>query len=251
MLVLRSVLASVLLALWAGVISVLGQLTWPLPPPWRYAFVSLFARGGLLMLRNICGLDFTVEGREHIPDQASVVMAKHQSAWETMAFQLIFPRQVWVLKRELLWVPFVGWGLALLKPIAIDRKAGRRAIEQVVDQGRARLHEGWWVIVFPEGTRVAAGTKGQYHRGGAVLAQRAGCVVVPVAHNAGEFWGRQQIIKRPGTIRVVIGPPIATQDRRSADITAEAEHWIESTMARISTLPYPNPKGGAEKHGNS
>ena len=124
-------------------------------------------------------------------------------------------------------------------------------MEQVVDQGRARLAEGWWVVVFPEGTRVAAGTKGQYHRGGAVLAQRAGCPVVPVAHNAGEFWGRRQILKRPGTIQVVIGPPISTEGRRSSEIMADAEQWIESTMARISTGPYPISDASAEKSAKS
>jgi len=144
------------------------------------------------------------------------------------------------MKRELLWVPFFGWALAILGSIAIDRKAGRKAIDQLVTQGRQRLEDGRWVVVFPEGTRIAPGQKGRYRIGGAVLAEQSGHPIVPVAHNAGEFWPRHGFLKRPGVIQVVIGPPISSRGRMAADILKEAEMWIEDTMGRISN---PLPKG--------
>jgi 1-acyl-sn-glycerol-3-phosphate acyltransferase len=161
------------------------------------------------------------------------VLSKHQSAWETLAFQEIFPPFVFILKRELLWIPLFGWGLALLKPIAIDRDAGRRALDQVVSQGRARLEQGIWVVVFPEGTRVAPGHRRRYKSGGAALAAETGYPVVPVAHNAGVFWPKRSFIKKPGTIRVVIGPPIPTKGKSADEVLDQAEEWIEQTMARL------------------
>lgn len=146
---------------------------------------------------------------------------------------MLFRPQTWVMKRELLWIPIFGWGLALLEPIAIDRRAGRRAMDQVLAQGADRLARGVWVVVFPEGTRVPPGTRGRYHTGGALLAERTGRPVVPVAHNAGELWPRRSLRKYPGTVRVVIGPPIPSAGRRAADILADVENWIEGTMARI------------------
>lgn len=154
--------------------------------------------------------------------------------------QEVFPPLVWVLKRELLWIPFFGWGLAVLNPIAINRKAGRHAMHQVVEQGTQRLNAGRWVVVFPEGTRVPPGTRGRYRAGGALLATESGYPVVPVAHNAGEYWAKGQFLKRPGTIRVVVGPLIQSRGRKPEEILAEAQDWIESTMARISTVAYPD-----------
>jgi 1-acyl-sn-glycerol-3-phosphate acyltransferase len=215
------------------VIGPLSLLTFPLPLRARFAFISQWARFNLWWLERTCGLRFEVEGREHIPAHPTVVMCKHQSAWETLALQTLFRPQAWVLKRELLWIPLFGWGLALLRPIAIDRRAGRRAIEQVVRQGIERLQGGVWVVVFPEGTRVAPGTRGRYHIGGALLAERANAAVLPVAHNAGEFWPRRSFLKRPGTIRMVIGPPVPAAGRSAPAILQEVESWIEGTMARI------------------
>ena len=208
-------------------------LTFPLPLATRYRAVSQFARFNLWWLEKTCGLGFEVEGREHILSTPGIVMAKHQSAWETIALQVLFRPQTWVMKRELLWIPIFGWGLALLEPIAIDRRAGRRAMDQVLAQGADRLARGVWVVVFPEGTRVPPGTRGRYHTGGALLAERTGRPVVPVAHNAGELWPRRSLRKYPGTVRVVIGPPIPSAGRRAADILADVENWIEGTMARI------------------
>jgi len=211
----------------------LSLLTVVLPFPRRYRLISAWARGQIFMLKHICGLDFQVEGREHLPAGAAVIMAKHQSAWETIAFQQIFPPQTWVLKRELMWIPLFGWALALLRPIAIDRGAGRQAIEQIIAQGRKRLQSGIWVVVFPEGTRMAPGTRRRYGIGGAALAAASGYPVVPVAHNAGSFWPRRGFLKRPGTIRVVIGPVIDSHGRNAEDIRREAEEWIENTMVRL------------------
>jgi 1-acyl-sn-glycerol-3-phosphate acyltransferase len=148
--------------------------------------------------------------------------------------QMELPSVRWVLKRELLPIPFFGWGLAMLKPIAIDRKAGRRAVMQLVEQGRKILDAGYWVIIFPEGTRMRPGERGRYKIGGAVLATESGHPVVPVAHNAGEFWPRHSFIKWPGTVSVCFGPPIATEGKTAEQVTAEVEEWIEGKMQEIS-----------------
>jgi 1-acyl-sn-glycerol-3-phosphate acyltransferase len=190
-----------------------------------------------LWLKITCGLDWRVEGLENIPPGNAIILCKHQSAFETMALQRIFPPQVWLLKRELLWIPFFGWGLAMLEPIAIDRKAGRESLNKLVAQGIKRLTAGRWVVIFPEGTRVAPGEEKRYALGGASLAERSGYPVVPVAHNAGEYWPKHGFIKRPGTIRVAIGPVIDSRGRSAADINALAKEWIEAKVREISTLP--------------
>jgi 1-acyl-sn-glycerol-3-phosphate acyltransferase len=184
----------------------------------------------LWWLRITCGLKFVVKGRENIPVGASVIMAKHQSAWETLALQQIFPPQVWVLKRELLRIPFFGWGLALLSPIAIDRAAAKEALNQLVQQGKSRLQQGFWVVIFPEGTRVPFGNRGKYRAGGAWLATQAQVPVVPVAHNAGAFWARNAFLKYPGTITVSIGQALHSTDydHNPARLVRAAEAWIEA-----------------------
>ncbi len=188
----------------------------------------------LWLLERLCRLDFVVEGREHIPADNCVILMKHSSTWETIAQMKIFGKQTWVLKRELMWAPFLGWALWLLKPIAIDRRAGKSAVQDVIEQGKARLAEGFWVVIFPEGTRVPAGTVKRYGLGGALLASAANVPIVPVAHNAGDFWPRRGWLKRPGTIRVVIGPPIATQGRDPRKINDDVRIFIESTLEQIS-----------------
>jgi len=214
--------------------ALLAPLTLPLSFKYRYGFLTRWGAVVLWWLRVTCGVRYRVEGAEHIPHTPTVVLAKHQSTWETIALQRVLPPQTWVLKRELLRLPFFGWALALLRPIAIDRAAGRRALAQLLEQGAERLKQGIWVIVFPEGTRTAPGTRGRYNIGGAMLAEKTGTPALPVAHNAGEFWPRNSFLKRPGVITVVIGPPIATAGRKAGEINAEAEAWIEETMARIS-----------------
>ncbi|MBI3774539.1 MAG: 1-acyl-sn-glycerol-3-phosphate acyltransferase [Gammaproteobacteria bacterium] len=232
---LRAVLFNAGMMLFAVVFALAGLLFTPFPFRVRYAFISQWARVTLWWLAITCNLRFEVEGRDNIPGSTAIIFCKHQSAWETLALQLIFPPQVWLMKRELLWIPFFGWGLALLEPIAINRAQGSKAIRQLVVQGTARLRAGRWVVIFPEGTRVAPGERGTYHKGGALLAEKSACSVVPVAHNAGEYWPRHGFMKKPGTIRVVIGPAIATTGRKAAEINALAEQWIEAQMQRIGS----------------
>ncbi len=197
--------------------------------PWRRSW----ARGVLWVLGKLCNLKFVVEGRELIPKGNHIIMSNHTSAWETVALFVIFPPQVWVLKRELLWIPFVGWGLKQLRPIAINRGAGHRAVNQVIDQGKVRLADGLWVIIFPEGTRVTAGETRKFGVSGALLATSTGNLVVPVSHNAGAFWPRRGFLKKPGTIRVVIGEPISPQGKDARVLNEEIRSAIESGMARI------------------
>lgn len=205
-----------------------------LPDERLYTFARHWARSQLWLLRKLCGLDYTVEGLEHIPPDNHISMWKHSSAWETIAQMVIFPPQSWVLKRELMWIPVVGWAARLMKPIAIDRKAGGIAVNEVVTQGRRRLDEGRWILIFPEGTRMPPGQTRRYGVSGALLASRTGRKVIPVAHNAGYFWPRRGLLKKPGTIRVVIGPPIETAGRDPRSINEEAQAWIEATVARIA-----------------
>jgi 1-acyl-sn-glycerol-3-phosphate acyltransferase len=214
----------------------LSLLLFPFSFPTRYRVVSQWARFNIWWLEKSVGLKSTIEGLENIPDTPCIVMCKHQSAWETLALQSLFRPQAWVLKRSLLWIPFFGWGLAMLRPIAIDRSSGKTAVNQIIVQGRERLQSGCWVVIFPEGTRIPAGEKGRYRLGGAVLAAETGYPVVPVAHNAGEYWPRNSFSKSAGTIRMVIGKTIRTEGKKAGEIIAEVEVSIESEMDRITTL---------------
>ena len=205
-----------------------------LPYRAQFAIARTWARILLWMLARLCGLTFTVEGRERIPAGNHIVMSNHTSAWETVAQFLIFPPQVWVLKRELLWIPFVGWGLKLLRPIAINRGEGHRAVNQVVEQGKARLADGLWIIIFPEGTRVVAGDRRKFGVSGALLAIAAGKCVVPLSHNAGQFWARRGFVKKPGRIRVIIGEPITSAGKKPRELNEEVKQAIEAGLARIA-----------------
>jgi 1-acyl-sn-glycerol-3-phosphate acyltransferase len=230
---LRAILLAVAGILLTPPYSIVAILTFPFDGLTRYMVISGWARTMLWVIKHVCRIDYKVIGRENIPPRSAVVLSKHQSAWETMAFQQILPPQVFVLKKELMRVPFFGWGLAQLPMISIDRNAGMDALQQVVEQGRERLAEGFWVIVFPEGTRVAPGTTRRYKVGGAHLAAKTGAPVVPIAHNAGEFWRRRAFLKYPGTITVSIGPPIDTVGLAADEINARAEAWIEAEMRRL------------------
>jgi len=205
-----------------------------LPYRAQFAIARSWARILLWLLRRLCGLSYVVEGRERIPAGNHIVMSNHSSAWETVVQFLIFPPQVWVLKRELLWIPFVGWGLKLLRPIAINRGEGHRAVNQVIEQGKARLKDGLWIIIFPEGTRVVAGKTPKFGVSGAMLAIASGKCVVPLSHNAGTFWARRGILKKPGTIRVVIGEPISPAGKSPRELSDEVKQSIEAGLARIA-----------------
>lgn len=204
-----------------------------LPFPRRFVLARVWGRTLLAVLRWSCRLDYRVEGAERIPAGAHVALWKHSSSWETFAMVAVFPRQVWVLKRELLLIPFVGWGIRQMHAIAIDRKSGHSAVGQVVEQGTRRLAEGNWVMVYPEGTRMPPGETRKYGVSGALLAARAGRLIVPVAHDSGFYWPRRGLRKKPGTIRVVIGPPITAAGRDPRDVNTEAQQWIEAKIAEL------------------
>lgn len=233
MLSLRATLFYAGMAAVTPVFMVLGMVLLIAPFRLRFAAVSRWAAFNLWWLRVTCNLDFEITGRENIPNQAAIILCKHQSAWETLALQVVFPAQAWVLKRELLWIPIYGWGLATMNPIAIDRGAGVRALRQLVRQGRKRLQDNVWVVIFPEGTRMAPGQRGIYQPGGGMLAAETERPIIPVAHNAGWFWPRNSFRKQPGQIRMVIGPPIPSTGRSAKELTALAEDWIESTVAGL------------------
>ena len=230
---IRSFLFAIILAIVTIPYALFGILIFWAPPMTRHRLITTWVPIMMWIIRHVLGIRYRVIGRENLPATASVVLSKHQSAWETIALQQILPPLCYVLKRELLRVPFFGWGLASIPGIAIDRAAGKDAMSQVVEQGRARLKEGLWVVVFPEGTRVAPGTTRRYKPGGAILAKRAGVPVVPIAHNAGEFWKRNAFIKRPGEIVVSIGPVITVKGEKAEAVNERAEAWIEAEMRRL------------------
>lgn len=236
MVLLRSLLFYLGLAAATLIFVPLSIILIPLNFPLRFRIISQWAAFNLWWLKITCGLKHVIEGRENIPEGAFIIMCKHQSAWETLALQLVFPPQVWILKRELLWIPIYGWGLAAMEPIAIDRSAGVRALKQIVDQGSKRLKQGICVVIFPEGTRTAPGETQKYQPGGGMLAEKSGFPIVPVAHNSGYFWPKRSIRKWPGTITMAVGPPIDPAGKSANEITRLVEGWIESTVANL-----PNP----------
>jgi 1-acyl-sn-glycerol-3-phosphate acyltransferase len=204
-----------------------------LPFPRRFALARAYGASVLWVLKWSCGLDHRIEGAP-LPAGCHIALWKHSSSWETMAMMVVFPRQVWVLKRELLWIPVVGLAVRQMHAIAIDRRAGGSAVAQVVEQGKERLAEGDWVMIFPEGTRMAAGETRRYGLSGTLLASEAGRLIVPVAHNAGFYWPRRGLLKRPGTVRVVIGAPVLTTGREVRAINEEVQAWVEATVRELA-----------------
>lgn len=238
MLFLRSVLYLLLACLITAPFGLFVTLSVVLPMRVRFQLIAIWRTLFMALCRYVLGIRYEVIGRENIPAIPSVIISKHQSAWETVSLQAIFPPLVFVLKKSLLMIPFLGWAFAAVKMISIDRNAGKDALRQVIDQGCERLKAGYWVVIFPEGTRVAPGESRRFKPGGANLAVAAGALVVPVAHNAGEFWAKNAFIKTPGMITVSIGPAIDPKGKTAAEVTALAEQWIESEMRRISPHLY-------------
>lgn len=204
----------------------------------RCQIANAWGKLNLWFLSLICGLKYEITGWENLPQRDAIILSKHQSTWETIALRgLLPPEQAWVLKRELLWIPLFGWALAAAEAIGIDRSSGRSAMRQVITKGTKRLKQGRLVIIFPEGTRVAPGERKRYGLGGALLAEKSGYPIVPIAHNAGVFWRRRGVQKYPGTIQLVIGPAIETKDKTANEINTLVEEWIEST---VESLPQEN-----------
>ena len=231
---LRSLLYTTLLFLSVAVHSTAVLLLSPFGHRVYYRGAVNWASVNLWLLRKLCGVEVVIEGLENVPAEPCVLYWKHESVMEIMAGAVALPPQTWVVKRELMWLPFFGWGLALLKPIAIDRSAGRTAVKQVISQGQERLRRGLCVVIYPEGTRVLPGQEHRFGVSGAALAKAAGCPILPIAHNAGDVWPRRSFLKRPGLVRVVIGPPIHTADLSPDEITRAGRAWIAATMSRIS-----------------
>jgi 1-acyl-sn-glycerol-3-phosphate acyltransferase len=204
-----------------------------LPFPRRFVLVRAYATVVLWVLRWSCGLTYRIEGAP-LPEGCHVALWKHSSSWETMAMMVVFPRQVWVLKRELLWIPVVGLGVRQMHAIAIDRSAGHSAVAQVIEQGKTRLAEGDWVMIYPEGTRMPVGETRRYGVSGTLLAAESGRLLVPVAHNAGYYWPRRGLMKKPGVVRVVIGPPFSASGREVREVNEEIQTWVEATVKRLA-----------------
>jgi 1-acyl-sn-glycerol-3-phosphate acyltransferase len=230
---LRSFLFTALFFAMTAIYAVGVLLCFWIPHPRIYFFAPSWARVLLWLLKTICGLDYRVIGRENIPPGAHIAMWKHSSSWETVAQALIFPPQAWVLKRELMWIPIVGWAVHFMRPIAINRGASASSVNRVVAQGKERLEQGVWILIFPEGTRVPAGETKKYGLSGALLASRVGCKVIPVAHDAGKYWPRRGLLKKPGTIQVVIGPAIEAAGRDPRAINEDVRRFIETTLASL------------------
>ena len=237
---LRSTLYLLLATLITAPFGLLVTLSIVLPMRMRFGLIAAWRSLFMALVAHVLGIRYQVVGRENIPDTPSVILCKHQSAWETVGLQAIFPPLVFVLKKSLLMIPFLGWAFAAVKMISIDRSAGKDALRQVLNQGCERLKAGYWVAIFPEGTRVAPGESRRFKNGGAHLALKSGAWAVPVAHNAGEFWARNAFVKTPGLITVSIGPAIDPTGKTVEEITALAEQWIESEVRRISPHRYPD-----------
>jgi len=246
LLVIRSVLFTSFMGLSAGIGAIIVILLFWAPWSVKWTVTVGWCRLQLWAGRVICGMHIVVEGLDNLPDEPSVIMIKHTTALETYWHVTVFPPTTWVIKRELLWLPLFGWALALvLKPISIDRKRGGAAVRQVIDKGSARLAAGTWVTIFPEGTRMPPGETRRYGVSGAALAQAAGVKIVPVAHNAGDFWTRRSIRKRPGTVRFVIGPPIDASTQPPKQTNLIVQDWIEGRMREISAT-YKDKQGGTD-----
>ncbi len=233
MLILRSLLFYIGQIISTILIAPIGIIAFPLDFKKRYYLITRWAVFNLWWLKICCNITYEIKGKNNIPGKPCIVMSKHQSAFETLALQQIFIPQVWILKKELLQIPIYGWGLASMQPIAINRDSAIKSFGQIADQGCERLQKGYWVIIFPEGTRVAPNKKKKYLPGGGMLAEKSGAQVVPVAHNAGRLWPRNSMIKKPGLITIKIGPVIESENKSAKEITDEVENWIEKEIGEL------------------
>ena len=233
MLILRSLLFYIGQIISTVLIAPIGVIAFPLDFKKRYYLITRWAVFNLWWLKLCCNIRYEIVGIDNIPEKPCIVMCKHQSAFETLALQRIFIPQIWVLKKELLQIPIYGWGLASMQPIAINRDSTIKSFKQIADQGYERLKKGYWVVIFPEGTRVAPNKKKKYLPGGGMLAKKSGAQVVPIAHNAGRLWPRNSMIKKPGLITIKIGPVMESKNKTAKEITNNVENWIEKTVGEL------------------
>jgi 1-acyl-sn-glycerol-3-phosphate acyltransferase len=240
---LRSLLFAILLSVATVVWALMCFVFAPLPYRHRYYWTTRWNVFVIWAAKVCCGIRYQVKGLENLPDGPAILLSKHQSAWETILYPMIMPRPLaYVFKKELLYIPFFGWGIGLLRMIPIDRSKGRDAFSQVVEKGRERLANGQWIILFPEGTRIPRGQKGVYKSGGARLAVATHAPVVPIAMNSADCWPRNAFIKTPGLITVSIGKPMSSEGISAADLMQQAENWIESEMRLISPAAYSDTR---------
>lgn len=236
---LRSILFMLILLIVTPPYALCMIFCFPLPHRVRRYTAVPWVFMTIWLIKHVLGIDYRVLGRENIPDCPAVILAKHQSAWETVVLQQVFPLALFVWKKELRWqLPFFGWALAVIPMISIDRNAGRDALKQLAKQGSLRLSQGYPVVIFPEGTRTPPGEHSRFTIGGAHLGIKSGAPVLPVALNSGEFWGRNAFFKTPGTVTVSIGPAIDPKGLSAKEVNARAQAWMEAEMARISPHLY-------------
>ena len=255
MLFLRTLLYLLFLFVTVAPWGTLSCLAFPFRQPRRYLMIAKWTDVAIWGARHIMGIDFQVHGRENIPDRRThggvIFLAKHQSRYETLLFRTLFRRMCYVYKRELHWIPFFGWGIYLCGMIPINRARGKEALDQVAEIGGRKLHDGWYMILFPEGTRVAPGHKRRYKQGGTHLSVATGVPVVPIAHNAGDVWPRDKWLKKPGTVHVWIGAPIPPAGHTADSQMAEVERWIEGEMRRRFPHQYAHEKAGGGATGQA
>ena len=225
------------------VVMTFSTIVWVIPSllarffPYRICFsiISSWCLFNTLAAKYICGINYIIEGLENIPDQPCIIMSNHQSTWETLAFPSIFPTLAWVIKKELLYIPLFGWGIASTQPIALDRKQGKKALKQLIKDGREKLSRGRFILIFPEGTRIPYGETRPLKVGGFVLAKQSKADILPVAHDAGRLWPRKSFIKQPGTVHVKIGKPYATEGLSTDEISQKYAVWLEKTRKEIDS----------------
>src|SRR6266566_4252207 len=232
---LRSLFFALFQLIVTPIYAILVLLAFWLPPVPRFKFITGWCWINLAAARLICGIRHRVLGRQNIPPRHAphIVMSKHSSTWETLALNFLFPPLAFVAKKELLSIPFFGWAFTLASPITIDRKAGMDAMQQIAEQGRERLRQGFWIVIYPEGTRIRAGTRAKYKTGGARLAIELATPILPVAHNAGYLWPKGLFGKRPGTVTISFGKPISPVGKDVTALIREVETWIETEVARL------------------
>ena len=242
MLTLRSLLFTALLFASGIFGSAVVLLVFWAPFRYRWAVAVHWAEFSLWIGNAIAGLDVVTEGTENIQIKPAVYLIKHTTAMETYWQIAALPPSTWVLKRELFWIPIFGWALWLvMNSIGIDRGSSGSAVKQVIAQGKERLASGLSMCIFPEGTRMPPGETHRYGISGAALAKEVGCMIVPVAHNANDFWPRRGLHKHPGRIRFCIGPPIDPANMSAKDANLVAQEWVESKMLEISRIYQKRP----------